>query len=316
LLKRIQQANFETGQGQSTKNDVSTSYNEEIAADIITARGLKVVLDSSNGLAALMAESLLNENDCEVIKVDAANNQAETLSEAVKTQDADFGIGFDSDADRLLVISNSGSLVESDKLIMLFAQDISSRNPGSSIIYDVKCSRELSNIITQAGSRPIMHKTGHSNIKAKMLEAEGIFAGEFTGHFYFKDRWYGFDDGIYAAMRLAELVSSSNESLEERLATLPKTATSPEFVIPTSEKSGQEIVDYIANAMEAQQGEKITIDGFRIEFEAGWGLVRASNTADAISLRFEAKNEEMLAKLQTLFKAGLQKADSTLAIPF
>ena len=318
LLQRIQSNDFEDGAGSGTSTLINNDYTQEIAGDIITARGLKIVIDNCNEDAAHLASQLLHENDCDLVNITSTgDNQASLMAKAISEQQADFGIAFDSDADRLIVFSNVGQVIDSDKLIMLFAQDISSRNPGSSVVFDVKCSRELGNMITQAGSRPVMYKTGHSNIKAKMTELDAIFAGEYTGHFYFKDRWYGFDDGIYAAMRLAELISSSNESLDERLQTLPQTATSPEYIIPTSShEKKHEIVSYIANAMESQQGEKITIDGFRIEFEAGWGLVRASNTSQAITLRFEAKNEELLSKLQTLFKAGLSKADPNLVVPF
>ncbi|MCK5881525.1 MAG: phosphomannomutase/phosphoglucomutase, partial [Sinobacterium sp.] len=318
LLARIQGNDFKYGAGKSANASVDSDYTQEIAGDIITARGLKIVVDNHNEIAATLVSQLLHENDCDIINVTSDNsNQAELISDAVVEHQADFGIAFDSDADRLMVTSSSGSSIDSDKLIMLFAQDISSRNPGSSIVYDVKCSRELGNVITQAGSRPVMHKAGHSNIKAKVFELDAVFAGEFTGHFYFNDRWYGFDDAIYAAMRLAELISSANESLDERLQTLPQTSTSPEYIIETSsDEKKHEIVSYVENAMESQQGEKITIDGFRIEFEAGWGLVRASNTSQAITLRFEAQNDELLKKLQALFKAGLRKADPTLVIPF
>ena len=258
LLNRIQNNNYESGEGQATSACINNDYTQEIAADIITARGLKIIIDNHNEEATTLASQLLNENDCDIITINSnGDNPSEALAASINENNADFGIAFDSDADRLIVVSNSGKSIESDKLIMLFAQDISSRNPGSSIIYDVKCSRELGNIITQAGSRPVMHKTGHSNIKAKMAELDAIFAGEYTGHFYFKDRWYGFDDGIYAAMRLAELISSSNESLDDRLQTLPQTASSPEYVIETSsDEKKHEIVSYIANAMESQQGEK------------------------------------------------------------
>ncbi len=318
LLSRIENQVFESGEAQDSEALVDSDYSQEIANDIITARGLNIVIDEYNMQAAGLANQLLTENDCELITVNSGGGDTcATLSAAVNENNSDFGIGFDSDADRLIVVSNSGEVIENDKLIMLFAQDISSRNPGSSIVYDIKCSRELGGIITQAGSRPVMYKAGHSNIKHKMSELDAVFAGEYTGHFYFKDRWYGFDDGIYAAMRLAELISSSSESIDERLAQLPQTATSPEYVIPvSSEEKKHEIVSFIANAMEAQQGEKIHIDGFRIEFEAGWGLVRASNTSQAITLRFEANDADLLGKLQTLFKAGLNKADETLAIPF
>jgi phosphomannomutase/phosphoglucomutase len=321
LLTRIQTGNFSEGEGNSSEQEIKTAYSDEIADDIITAKTLKVLIDTNSQLAAELAADLLQRCDCEVKTTQAMSNSKDevlqNLSELMLSEQCDLGIAFDSDADRLMAVTNSGAMVSGDQLIMLFTKDIVTRNPGASVVFDVKCSREVSNTITQSGGRAIMHKAGHSNIKNKMHESDAIFGGELSGHFYFTERWHGFDDGVYSALRLVELLSASEQSFDERLAELPQTITSEEYYINVANEEDKErIVAYISDAMSEQKGEKITIDGFRIEFDAGWGLVRPSNTEKAITLRFEAKSEDLLGKLQALFKAALLKAEPTLTVPF
>lgn len=317
LLGNIELREFSEGQGTLSDDDVSQAYIERISDDIITAQPLKVLLDSSQQLAGDIAKTLFEQCDCEVTLSQAKDDVVNAMSQEIQQGQFDLGIAFDSDADRLMALDNQGNIIAGDKLLMLFAQDIITRNPGASVIYDVKCSREVASIVSQAGGRAIMHKAGHSNIKEKMLETDAIFAGELTGHFYFKERWFGFDDGIYAALRLVELLSASEQSFAERLDELPQLFASPEYYVALkNDAEKQQVFAKAAAFLQEQSGEKVTIDGLRLEFDAGWGLVRPSNTEAALTLRFEAKTAELLSKIEALFKSALEQAKSDIQLPF
>ena len=283
---------------------------------------MNVLIDTRSQCAADIAKQLLEQCGCKVntFSTDPELSQTEALKQLaaqIDSQVCDLAISFDSDADRLMAITNTGSIVSGDKLIMLFAKDTVTRNPGASVVYDVKCSRDLSTVITQSGGHPVMYKTGHSNIKTKMRECNAIFGGELTGHFYFKERWFGFDDGVYSALRLVELLSANEQSFDECINELPHSFATDEIIIPVENESDKHsIVNFISQSLADESGEKITIDGFRIEFDSCWGLVRASNTSKALTLRFEADSEELLATVQALFKTALTKANPNLNIPF
>src|SRR5690606_26133022 len=235
----------------------------------------------------------------------------------VQRFDADLGIAFDGDGDRLGVVTKSGENIFPDRLLMLFAADVLERNPGAVIVYDVKCTGRLQGHILRHGGSPLMWKTGHSLIKAKMRETEAELAGEMSGHFFFGERWYGFDDGIYAAARLLEILAARPESPTEVLTTLPTGVATPEIKVDAPGGDPHGFVErFVAQARFEGGARPSTIDGLRVDFADGWGLVRASNTTPVLVLRFDADSEEALARIQAQFREQLLAVDPGLALPF
>lgn len=240
----------------------------------------------------------------------------EDLAEAVINYGADLGVALDGDGDRIGVVTSDGTFVEPDRLLMLFAQDIVSRNPGADIIYDIKCTRHLNAVISKFGGRPIMWKSGHSLIKEKMLETGALLGGEYTGHICFKERWFGFDDGIYSAARLIEIITTSGMTLEDLLAEFPTSVATPEIILETGDTQKFELVDALIDSAQFGSGKITTLDGIRVDYPDGWGLVRASNTVPALSLRFEADSDEALQRIQTVFREQLGIVNPQLANAF
>lgn len=333
LYKRIKDQELVRSktQGKISQQDFSTAYQGTIADDILIGKPLKIVLDAQNGVGGELACHLFEQLNCEVIALNCEvdgnfpkhapdPSKAENLQElcaAVLEHGADIGIALDGDADRMVAVSNKGQIALGDQILMLFAEDMAARNPASTIIYDVKCSYLLEKTITQHGSKPLMWKTGHANIKAKMQETDALLAGEFTGHYFFKERWFGFDDGIYSALRLIELLSSNDISLQEYLDKLPKTLSTPEITIAVAnDKIKFDLIRKLQHTMHKQHDNLNTLDGVRLDFNYGWGLVRASNTSATLNARFEANSETALKKIQELFKTALQQIDNTLTLPF
>lgn len=331
LLKRIENYDFMTGQGKMTRQEINNDYVQAISSDIIIAKPLKVVIDACNGVGGEISTQLFSMLDCEVTplfcNVDGTfpnhgpdpsirANLTDLVNKVQEIQ-ADIGIAFDGDADRMVAVTASGEVVSGDQLLMLFAKDIVSRNAASNIVYDVKCSRNVEKIVSQYGGRAIMTKSGHSNIKAKMQETGALLGGELTGHFFFKERWYGFDDGIYAALRLIELLTTNNTTLDEEIAALPMSHATPELHIPVADtRQGRDIVAKVQEAISNQPCKIDTTDGLRAEFDKGWGLLRPSNTSDTLSLRFEAESAEELSRIQAIFKTALSGLKNNLTIPF
>lgn len=227
------------------------------------------------------------------------------LITVVQAENADLGLAFDGDGDRLGVVTNAGEIVWPDKLIMLFAQDIVGRNPGADIVYDVKCSRHLNTLISELGGRPIMCKTGHSHIKAKLRETGALLGGEFSGHICFSERWYGFDDALYAAVRLLEILGSESRSADEVFKQFPATFSTPEIKITTTEGEKFKIMERLQSEAKFGSGTVTTIDGIRVDFADGWGLIRPSNTSPVLTLRFEADGPAALDRIQDEFQAQL-----------
>ncbi|HZX72228.1 MAG TPA: phosphomannomutase/phosphoglucomutase [Rhodanobacter sp.] len=320
------------GQGSLRQVDVAPDYIEKIVSDVLAERSLKVVVDSGNGIAGEIAPQVLEGVGCEVIPLycdvdgsfpnhhpdpsDPANLQ--DLIHAVRQTNADLGIAFDGDGDRLGVVSRSGEIIYPDRLLMLFARDVLSRQPGGTIIYDVKCTSHLKGQVLDAGGSPLMWRTGHSLIKAKMRETSAELAGEMSGHFFFKERWYGFDDGIYAAARLLEILAGDlhGRSPEEIFATLPKSVSTPELKIELAEGEHYQFMDQLRERATFENGSVITIDGLRVDWPDGWGLVRASNTTPVLVLRFEADNEAALKRIQQIFRKQLLAVNPALKLPF
>ncbi|CAA0115254.1 Phosphomannomutase/phosphoglucomutase [BD1-7 clade bacterium] len=330
LASRIQKQDFKKGQGQTSSTDLTHAYIDEICTDVIAANPMKIVVDGSNGAGGEIACSILEQLDCEVVPLycemdgnfpnhdpDPCNpDNLQDLIQTVKDNNADMGIALDGDADRMVAVTQDGTMVDGDQLMMIFAADVVSRNPASTVVYDIKCSRHLNKVITENGGRPVLWKTGHSNIKAKMQETGALLGGEFTGHFCFKERWYGFDDGIYSAMRLIELLTMDDRSLDERIGMLPTTISTPEMVLDISSDAEKfRIMEQLSQTLAQTDGNLIDIDGVRIEYNDGWGLVRASNTGARLTARFEGDSQEALERIKHTFSQALAGVDSDLAIP-
>ena len=318
------------GNGGLQSMDVAADYIARIADDVLLERKLKVVVDAGNGVAGAIAPQVLEAIGAEVVQLycDVDGNfpnhhpdpsdpeNLKDLVQFVQQFDADLGIAFDGDGDRLGVVTRSGEIVFPDRLLMLFARDVLSRAPGATIIYDVKCTGHLAGQILRNGGSPVMWKTGHSLIKAKMRETEAELAGEMSGHFFFRERWYGFDDGIYAAARLLEIIAADGRPAQEIFDELPKGASTPELKVAMEEGEHYAfIAKFVAGA--SFEGARIsTIDGVRADWPDGWGLVRSSNTTPSLVLRFDADDEEALKRIQEVFREQLLAVDAHLMLPF
>ncbi len=319
LLTRIQNGELSEGEGQVERTDLDDRYIDKVLEDVAIASPLKVVVDCGNGVAGKIAPRLLEELGCEIIPLycdvdgdfpnhhpdPAEPHNLEDVITVVKDEQADLGLAFDGDGDRVGLVTNKGEIVWPDKLIMLFAQDIVSRNPGADIIYDVKCSRHLNNLISELGGRPIMWKTGHSHIKAKIKETGALLGGEFSGHICFAERWYGFDDALYSAARLLEIIGADGRAVDDIFAEFPVTFTTPEIKINTSEAAKFSIMEKLEANGDFGDGTLTSIDGIRVDFEDGWGLIRPSNTSPVLSLRFEADGPAALDRIQEVFQNQL-----------
>ncbi|OOG49781.1 phosphomannomutase/phosphoglucomutase [Rhodanobacter sp. C01] len=333
LYQRIASGALQSGgQGSLRQVDVAPDYIEKIVSDVLAERHLKIVVDCGNGIPGAIAPQVLEGVGCEVIPLycDVDGNfpnhhpdpsdphNLEDLILAVKQTGADLGMAFDGDGDRLGVVTQSGEIIYPDRLLMLFARDVLSRQPGATIIYDVKCTNHLKGQILDAGGSPLMWRTGHSLIKAKMRETGAELAGEMSGHFFFKERWYGFDDGIYAAARLLEILGGDlhGRTPEEIFATLPKSVSTPELKIELAEGEHYRFMDKLRQQASFDEATLITIDGVRADWSDGWGLVRASNTTPVLVLRFEADNPVALKRIQQVFRDQLLKVDNQLKLPF
>jgi phosphomannomutase/phosphoglucomutase len=316
--------------GLVSKRDIGADYIDRIAGDIQIERKLKVVVDCGSGIAGLIAPKLLAEigADVETLYCEVDGNfphhhpdpsdphNLQDLMNVVKRTQADLGIAFDGDGDRLGVVTAAGEMIYPDRLLMLFAADVLERNPGACVIYDVKCTGHLSTHILRHGGSPLMWKTGHSLIKAKMRETEAELAGEMSGHFFFRERWYGFDDGMYAAARLLEILSSRAETPQEVFDTLPRGVSTPELKIQVTEGEQYTFVEKFLATAKFEGARISTIDGLRADWPDGWGLVRASNTTPVLVLRFDAKDPESLERIKTAFREQLLLTDPSLTLPF
>ncbi|HEY5775163.1 MAG TPA: phosphomannomutase/phosphoglucomutase, partial [Xanthomonadales bacterium] len=238
------------------------------------------------------------------------------LIEAVRLMDADIGVAFDGDADRLGVVTSVGEIIYSDRLMMLFAKDVLSRVPGATIIYDVKCTGHLHRVIEEAGGKAMMYKTGHSLIKNKMKEVDAPFAGEMSGHFFFKERWYGFDCGIYSACRLLEILAADERDPQELLHSLPNSFSTPELKVQMQEGENHAFIEQMQEKARFADARVTTIDGVRADFADGWGLVRASNTTPILVLRFEGDTEQSLQRIKDIFKQQMLAINPDLRMPF
>ena len=329
LRKRIEAEDYTQAPGRTAPMDIGAEYLHRITGDCKLSRRMKIVVDSGNGIPGASAPGILRALGCDVTELysevdgDFPNHhpdpsKPENLQEliaTVKDTGAELGLAFDGDGDRLGVVTKDGQIIYPDRQLMLFATDILKRNPGGSIIFDVKCTQRLAPVIRKAGGVPVMWKTGHSLVKAKMKEINSPIAGEMSGHIFFGERWYGFDDATYTAARLLEILSRSKDP-SAVLNGLPTSFSTPELNVPCAEGEPHRVIEDLRRTAEFPGAiELITIDGLRAEYGDGFGLVRASNTTPVLVMRFEGHNEAALHRIETQFMAALRhvKPDATFA---
>ena len=330
LRSRLENGTLHSGQGGVQETDILEEYVDRIASDIQVEEPLKVVVDCGNGIAGCIAPRVIEEIGCEVIPLhcdvdgDFPNHHPdpsvpENLADLITTVSqlgADIGVAFDGDGDRLGVVTAGGDIIYADRILMMLAEDVLLRNPGATIIYDVKSSAHLARVILSAGGSPLMWKTGHSLIKQKMKETDAALAGEMSGHFFFAERWYGFDDGIYAASRLLEILASHPDGPVDSLQNLPQSSSTPEIKVPLKEGEPAALVAKFAAKAKFDGARMTTIDGVRADFDDGWGLVRASNTTPCLVLRFEGDSESSMNRIVAEFKKLLLSVKRDLQLPF
>ena len=330
LRLRIENNQFTSESGSYRQAEIDQLYLSTITKDVHLTRPLKIVVDCGSGIPGRFAPNLYKQLGCEVIElyceVDGHfphhhpdPSQPENLVdliECVKREQADLGLAFDGDGDRLGVVTASGEVIFPDRQLMLFAQDVLARNPGANILFDVKCTRHLFAWIRQFKGEPIIWKTGHSLIKAKMKETQALLAGEMSGHVFFKERWYGFDDGLYAGARLLEILSrTDNPSLT--LESLPNSICTPELQIKLQEGENKTLISLLQEQGKFEGARDIlTLDGVRVEYEDGFGLARSSNTTPVVVLRFEADNSDALERIKEDFRKNILTVFPSAQLPY
>lgn len=337
LRERIVQNNFAYGEGATRNYDIAADYIATIQADIELTRPMQITVDCGNGVAGAFAKTLYNAIGCHVdelfCEVDghfpnhhpdpSVPENLTDLIDALQISSAEIGLAFDGDGDRLGIVTKNGKIIYPDRQLLLFAEDVLSRNKGANIIFDVKSTRNLSPWIRKSGGNPIMWKTGHSLVKAKIKETNAALAGEMSGHVFFNDadakgkkRWYGFDDGLYAGARMLEILSRFDNA-SDILNNLPDSVSTPEQHIQMQEGEPHALIAQLQKTATFEGAvEIITIDGLRVEYADGFGLMRASNTTPVIVLRFEADSESALLRIQAQFKEVIWNAAPHVALPF
>ena len=322
-------SNFKNVGSEIVKEDIMDEYINEVMSQASSdTNAMKIVVDCGNGSASEIAPKLIRSLGHQVIELfceidgnfpnhhpdPGKIENLQDLIKAVKSESADIGIAFDGDGDRLGVISSNGEIIYPDQLMMIFSKEVLKNNPGKEIVFDVKCTNLLSTIITDAGGIPMMSPTGHFHIKNTLKKTKAPLAGEMSGHIFFNDRWYGFDDAHYAAFRLIEIVKKSKSSFDNIVKDLPKAFSTPEMNLNVDENKKFQIVKNFIKKADFGSADKITIDGLRVNFEDGWGLLRASNTTPKLVLRFEANSSKRLNEIENMFLTQLKKIDETINI--
>jgi phosphomannomutase len=329
LRQRMEAEDYVTNPGRSAPMDIVPEYGARITGDCKLKRPMKIVVDSGNGIPGASAPAILRALGCEVTELyskvdgDFPNHhpdpsKPENLADLIRTvqsTDAEIGLAFDGDGDRLGVVTKDGKIIYPDRQLMLFAKDILARNPGGTVIFDVKCTQRLAPVIRKAGGKPLMWKTGHSLVKAKMKQVKAPIAGEMSGHIFFGERWYGFDDATYTAARLLEILSRSKDP-SKVLNALPTSFSTPELNVPCAEGEPKVLVQKLLETAKFPGAlEVITIDGLRAEYKDGFGLIRSSNTTPVLVMRFEGHTEKALHRIEATFMAALRsvKPDAQIA---
>ncbi len=330
LRTRAEKGDVQTGAGKHSAADIKQAYVDRIVGDAKLARPMKIAVDCGNGAAGELAPKIFKAMGCEVVEMfcdidgtfpnhhpdPSKPENLEDLIKVVKETDVELGLAFDGDGDRLGIVTKSGEIIFPDRQMMLFAGDVLSRNPGATIIYDVKCTRLLDKYIVDHGGKPLMWKTGHSLVKAKLKETGAPLAGEMSGHIFFKERWYGFDDAIYCGARLLEIVSKRADP-SALLDALPNSPSTPELNLKCREGEHVVLMESLKARAEFANALRVaTIDGMRVEYADGFGLARASNTTPVVVLRFEADTPSALARIQQDFRTQFMRVDPSLTLPF
>ncbi len=330
LYQRLVNDDLASGEGEYSEADVMGAYLERIIGDIKISRPMRIATDCGNGVAGVCAVELFEKLGCEVHDLfsDVDGNfpnhhpdpaKVENLVDItalVEKEKLEIGLAFDGDGDRVGVIDDKGQIIWPDRQMILYSRDILDRNPGAKIIYDVKCSRLLPAAITEAGGEPEMWKTGHSFVKARIKETGAALGGEMSGHIFFKERWYGFDDALYSAARLLEIVSRDDRPVSEIFGEIPDSVNTPELGIKFAEGEHHKFMQAFVESADFGEAKLTTIDGLRADFESGWGLVRASNTTPSLVIRFEADSQSALEQIQSNFRTAMLSVDPKLELPF
>ena len=325
IKKIIESLDFSEGNGKKEEDKIIETYIKELTSNIKLKRSVKVVIDCGNGATSVLAKECYEKLECEVIDLfcnldgnfpnhhpdPSKPENMKDLIEKVISTDAEIGIAFDGDGDRLGVVSAKGEIIYPDMQMILFSQQVLKRKQGSKIVYDVKCSKLLPESITKNGGVPIISKTGHSFIKNKIRQVSAALGGEMSGHIFFNDRWPGFDDAIYSGARMLEIISIQEEGVD-LFDSLPQLTSTPEINIETEDEKKFGYVEEFKSLMNFPEADVLDIDGVRVEFDYGWGLLRASNTSPVLVLRFEAINEDNLEKIKEKFRNVLGKIDPQL----
>jgi phosphomannomutase / phosphoglucomutase len=336
LRRRIEIGDLRTGRGERRELDLVPDYIQRVVSAIDLARSMRVVLDCGNGVAGAVAPALFRALGCDVVELFCAvdghfpnhhpdPSQPENLEDvigAVRSKGADVGLAFDGDGDRLGVVDDQGTIIWPDRQMMLYAGDVLAHNPGAVVIYDVKCTAQLDRVITEHGGHGLMWKTGHSLIKARLKETGALLAGEMSGHIFFRDGWYGFDDALYSGARLLRILARDGRRPSEVFSSLPNAANTPELHLDMGEGEHFRLMARLLEQVPSIAGERFagaklsTIDGLRVDFADRWGLVRASNTTPCLVLRFEGATDDSLERIKQDFRALLRSLDCKLTLPF
>ncbi len=330
IRQRILDDDFADGEsrarGRYEQRDIRDAYFQTVCSRIALERKLKVVVDCGNAVPATIAPEMFEQLGCDVLplycEIDGSfpnhhpdptvASNLDLLAEKVRESGADIGLAFDGDGDRLGAVCNEGEFINADQLLILLARDILPRYPGAPMVFDVKCSRSLAREIEALGGEAVMYRSGHSFMKQKMLETDAPLGGEFSAHVFIKDRWFGFDDGVYAAARILEILARQEQPASAVFSGLLAGVSTPEYAVTVPDDRKFALIDEIIALADFPDADLITLDGLRVEFPEGWGLIRASNTSPALLLRFEAEDEDTLTAIKAQFKALILRADKSI----
>ena len=327
ILTTLRARKSTQGSGRTVRLRVESDYIDRVAMDISLALPLKVVVDNDFGTAARVTPQLLEALDCDLVNLNTPEEgprpeglsleaSLEALGNKVRAEGADLGVLFDADGDRLHTVTEAGDPVSSDKLLMLFARDVLERNPGADIVYDISCTRLFAPFITRAGGRAQMSRSGQAFVREKMQQANALLAGDFTGHMFFAERWYGFDDAIYATARLLEILAAASSSFGDMVSALPSSIGTPEIIIPLDHKRRKKVMRTLVTNADFPGARITTLDGLRVDYADGWGVARNSTTESSITLRFEGNDEASVERVKGVLKKAIKDADKSIDTSF
>jgi phosphomannomutase/phosphoglucomutase len=327
ILATIRSRKTTQGSGRTIRSRIEADYIDRIAMDVSLALPLKVVVDNDFGTAARITTPLLESLDCDLVSLNSPEEgprptertletALESLGEQVRAESADLGVLFDSDGDRLYTVTEAGVAVGNDLLLMLFARDMLERNPGADVVYDIQCTRQFAPFVTRAGGRAQMSRSGQAFIQEKMLQAEALLAGDLAGHLFFAERWYGFDDAPYAMARLLEILATASSGFGDIVAALPQSRSTPAIHIALESKIRKKIMRALVSNADFPGARITTLDGLRVDYADGWGLVHNSTTESALSLRFEGNDDASLERVKGVLRKAIADAEPGIDLPF